>query len=67
MEILRDDVICEWKRLFGFVNFGVVRIDVFGSVRVFFGIDGIRNVVYGFDFFVCVVRVRCFKNILILF
>jgi nucleoside diphosphate kinase len=67
MEILRDDAICEWKRLLGPANSGVARTDAPGSIRALFGTDGIRNAAHGPDSFASAARVRCFKNILILF
>lgn len=51
MEILRDDAICEWKRLLGPANSGLARSDAPGSVRALFGTDGIRNAAHGPDTF----------------
>uniref|UniRef100_A0A9L0TLU8 NME/NM23 family member 7 n=1 Tax=Equus caballus TaxID=9796 RepID=A0A9L0TLU8_HORSE len=56
MEILRDDAICEWKRLLGPANSGVARTDAPGSVRALFGTDGIRNAAHGPDSFACAAR-----------
>ena len=67
MEILRDDAICEWKRLLGPANSGLARTDAPGSIRALFGTDGIRNAAHGPDSFACAARVRCFKTTLILF
>ncbi|KAB1260467.1 Nucleoside diphosphate kinase 7, partial [Camelus dromedarius] len=67
MEILRDDAICEWKRLLGPANSGLARTDAPGSIRALFGTDGIKNAAHGPDSFACAARVRYFKNILILF
>lgn len=67
MEILRDDAICEWKKLLGPANSGMARTDAPGSLRALFGTDGIRNAAHGPDSFASAARVRCFKNILILF
>lgn len=62
MEILRDDAICEWKRLLGTANSGVARSDAPGSIRALFGTDGIRNAAHGPDSFACAARVRCFTD-----
>lgn len=51
MEILRDDAICEWKRLLGPANSGIARSEAPGSVRALFGTDGIRNAAHGSDTF----------------
>lgn len=51
MEILRDDAICEWKRLLGPANSGMARAEAPGSVRALFGTDGIRNAAHGSDTF----------------
>lgn len=51
MEILRDDAICEWKRLLGPANSGMARSEAPGSVRALFGTDGIRNAAHGSDTF----------------
>lgn len=51
MEILRDDAICEWKRLLGPANSGLARSEAPGSVRALFGTDGIRNAAHGPDTF----------------
>ncbi|TEA39082.1 hypothetical protein DBR06_SOUSAS33510001, partial [Sousa chinensis] len=59
MEILRDDAICEWKRLLGPANSGLARTDAPGSIRALFGTDGIRNAAHGPDSFACAARVRC--------
>lgn len=67
MEILRDDAICEWKRLLGPANSGMARTDAPGSLRALFGTDGIRNAAHGPDSFASAARVRCLKNIFILF
>ncbi|XP_053772017.1 nucleoside diphosphate kinase homolog 7 isoform X2 [Desmodus rotundus] len=56
MEILRDDAICEWKRLLGTANSGVARSDAPGSIRALFGTDGIRNAAHGPDSFACAAR-----------
>ncbi|KAF5916600.1 hypothetical protein HPG69_005395 [Diceros bicornis minor] len=56
MEILRDDAICEWKRLLGPANSGVARTDAPGSIRALFGTDGIRNAAHGPDSFACAAR-----------
>lgn len=66
MEILRDDAICEWKKLLGPANSGLARTDAPGSIRAVFGTDGIRNAAHGPDSLSCAARVRRFKNILIL-
>ncbi|XP_058556795.1 nucleoside diphosphate kinase 7 isoform X3 [Neofelis nebulosa] len=58
MEILRDDAICEWKRLLGPANSGLARTDAPGSLRALFGIDGIRNAAHGPDSFASAARVR---------
>lgn len=60
MEILRDDAICEWKRLLGPANSGVARTDASGSIRALFGTDGIRNAAHGPDSFTSAARVRSF-------
>ncbi|KAK2084744.1 Nucleoside diphosphate kinase 7 [Saguinus oedipus] len=57
MEILRDDAICEWKRLLGPANSGVARTDASGSIRALFGTDGIRNAAHGPDSFASAARV----------
>lgn len=49
MEILRDDAICEWKRLLGPASSGLARTEAPGSVRALFGTDGIRNAAHGPD------------------
>ncbi|XP_073077646.1 nucleoside diphosphate kinase homolog 7 isoform X5 [Manis javanica] len=49
MEILRDDAVCEWKRLLGPANSGAAQTDAPGSVRALFGTDGIRNAAHGPD------------------
>lgn len=67
MEILRDDAICEWKRILGHANSLVARADAPGSLRALFGTDGIRNAAHGPDSFACAARVRCFQHILTLF
>lgn len=51
MEILRDDAICEWKKLLGPANSGIARSEAPGSVRALFGTDGIRNAAHGSDTF----------------
>nr|KAF6413834.1 NME/NM23 family member 7 [Molossus molossus] len=56
MEILRDDAICEWKRLLGPANSGVARADAPGSIRALFGTDGLRNAAHGPDSFACAAR-----------
>ncbi|ELK29876.1 Nucleoside diphosphate kinase 7 [Myotis davidii] len=56
MEILRDDAICEWKRLLGPANSVVARADAPGSIRALFGADGIRNAAHGPDSFACAAR-----------
>ncbi|ELW47264.1 Nucleoside diphosphate kinase 7 [Tupaia chinensis] len=56
MEILRDDAICEWKRLLGPANSGVARTDAPGSIRALFGTDGIRNAAHGPDSFASAAR-----------
>lgn len=56
MEILRDDAICEWKRLLGPANSGLSRSDAPGSVRALFGTDGIRNAAHGPDTFASAAR-----------
>ncbi|XP_029083017.1 nucleoside diphosphate kinase 7 isoform X1 [Monodon monoceros] len=56
MEILRDDAICEWKRLLGPANSGLARTDAPGSIRALFGTDGIRNAAHGPDSFACAAR-----------
>uniref|UniRef100_A0A2K5LKM2 NME/NM23 family member 7 n=1 Tax=Cercocebus atys TaxID=9531 RepID=A0A2K5LKM2_CERAT len=56
MEILRDDAICEWKRLLGPANSGVARTDASGSIRALFGTDGIRNAAHGPDSFASAAR-----------
>lgn len=61
MEILRDDAICEWKKLLGPANSVVARADAPGSIRALFGADGIRNAAHGPDSFACAARVRCFR------
>nr|XP_040133833.1 nucleoside diphosphate kinase 7 isoform X5 [Ictidomys tridecemlineatus] len=56
MELLRDDAICEWKRLLGPANSGVARTDAPGSIRALFGTDGIRNAAHGPDSFASAAR-----------
>lgn len=56
MEILRDDAICEWKRILGHANSLVARADAPGSLRALFGTDGIRNAAHGPDSFACAAR-----------
>uniref|UniRef100_A0A8C9AYY1 Nucleoside diphosphate kinase homolog 7 n=1 Tax=Prolemur simus TaxID=1328070 RepID=A0A8C9AYY1_PROSS len=56
MEILRDDAICEWKRLLGPANSGLARTDASGSIRALFGTDGIRNAAHGPDSFASAAR-----------
>lgn len=56
MEILRDDAICEWKRLLGPAHSGLSRSDAPGSVRALFGTDGIRNAAHGPDTFASAAR-----------
>ncbi|XP_051003702.1 nucleoside diphosphate kinase 7 isoform X1 [Acomys russatus] len=56
MEILRDDAICEWKRLLGPANSGLARSDAPGSIRALFGTDGIRNAAHGPDSFASAAR-----------
>ncbi|CAK7311788.1 Nucleoside diphosphate kinase 7 [Vulpes lagopus] len=56
MEILRDDAICEWKRLLGPANSGMARTDAPGSLRALFGTDGIRNAAHGPDSFASAAR-----------
>uniref|UniRef100_A0A673TA08 Nucleoside diphosphate kinase homolog 7 n=1 Tax=Suricata suricatta TaxID=37032 RepID=A0A673TA08_SURSU len=56
MEILRDDAICEWKRLLGPANSGLARADAPGSLRALFGTDGIRNAAHGPDSFASAAR-----------
>ncbi|XP_012584553.1 PREDICTED: nucleoside diphosphate kinase 7 isoform X2 [Condylura cristata] len=56
MEILKDDAICEWKRLLGPANSEVARVDAPGSIRALFGTDGIRNAAHGPDSFACAAR-----------
>ncbi|XP_058299233.1 nucleoside diphosphate kinase 7 isoform X6 [Hylobates moloch] len=56
MEILRDDAICEWKRLLGPANSGVARTDASESIRALFGTDGIRNAAHGPDSFASAAR-----------
>ncbi|KAF3823445.1 hypothetical protein GH733_010881, partial [Mirounga leonina] len=58
MEILRDDAICEWKRLLGPANSGMARTDAPGSLRALFGTDGIRNAAHGPNSFASAARVR---------
>lgn len=56
MEILRDDAICEWKRLLGPANSGLARTDAPGSIRALFGTDSIRNAAHGPDSFASAAR-----------
>ncbi|KAL6039803.1 hypothetical protein STEG23_037537, partial [Scotinomys teguina] len=56
MEILRDDAICEWKRLLGLANSGQARTDAPGSIRALFGTDGVRNAAHGPDSFASAAR-----------
>ncbi|XP_052509419.1 nucleoside diphosphate kinase 7 isoform X2 [Budorcas taxicolor] len=56
MEILRDDAICEWKRLLGPANSGLARTDAPESIRALFGTDGIKNAAHGPDSFACAAR-----------
>ncbi|XP_032245309.1 nucleoside diphosphate kinase 7 isoform X4 [Phoca vitulina] len=56
MEILRDDAICEWKRLLGPANSGMARTDAPGSLRALFGSDGIRNAAHGPNSFASAAR-----------
>nr|XP_035953921.1 nucleoside diphosphate kinase 7 isoform X5 [Halichoerus grypus] len=56
MEILRDDAICEWKRLLGPANSGMARTDAPGSLRALFGTDGIRNAAHGPNSFASAAR-----------
>uniref|UniRef100_A0A8D1FAP7 DM10 domain-containing protein n=1 Tax=Sus scrofa TaxID=9823 RepID=A0A8D1FAP7_PIG len=56
MEILRDDAICEWKKLLGPANSGLARTDAPGSIRAVFGTDGIRNAAHGPDSLSCAAR-----------
>ncbi|CAH6789398.1 Nme7 [Phodopus roborovskii] len=56
MEILKDDAICEWKRLLGPANSGLARTDAPGSIRALFGTDGIRNAAHGPDSFASAAR-----------
>ncbi|XP_060053930.1 nucleoside diphosphate kinase 7 isoform X2 [Erinaceus europaeus] len=56
MEILRDDAICEWKRLLGPANSGMACTEAPGSIRALFGTDGIRNAAHGPDSFACAAR-----------
>lgn len=67
LEILRDDAICEWKRLLGPANSGMARTETPGSIRALFGTDGLRNAAHGPDSFACAARVRHFSHIFILF
>lgn len=68
MEILRDDAICEWKRLLGPANSGLAHSDAPESIRALFGTDGIKNAAHGPDsFFACAARVRVFLNCFNLF
>ena len=60
MEILRDDAICEWKRLLGPANSGLARTDAPESIRALFGTDGIKNAAHGPDSFPCVASVKVF-------
>lgn len=62
MEILRDDAICEWKRLLGPANSGLARTDAPGSIRALFGTDGIRNAAHGPDSFASAARVSRFER-----
>lgn len=62
MEILRDDAICEWKRLLGPANSGLARTDAPGSIRALFGTDGIRNAAHGPDSFASAARVSRFEK-----
>ncbi|XP_059731419.1 nucleoside diphosphate kinase homolog 7 isoform X1 [Bos taurus] len=56
MEILRDDAVCEWKRLLGPANSGLARTDAPESIRALFGTDGIKNAAHGPDSFACAAR-----------
>ncbi|KAB0343925.1 hypothetical protein FD754_020851 [Muntiacus muntjak] len=56
MEILRDDAICEWKRLLGPANSGLARTDAPESIRALFGTDGIKNAAHGPDSLACAAR-----------
>ncbi|XP_036298944.1 nucleoside diphosphate kinase 7 isoform X1 [Pipistrellus kuhlii] len=56
MEILRDDAICEWKRLLGPANSVMARGDAPCSIRALFGADCIRNAAHGPDSFACAAR-----------
>nr|AAH38021.1 Nme7 protein [Mus musculus] len=56
MEILRDDAICEWKRLLGPANSGLSRTDAPGSIRALFGTDGVRNAAHSPDTFASAAR-----------
>ncbi|XP_047559714.1 nucleoside diphosphate kinase 7 isoform X2 [Lutra lutra] len=56
MEILRDDALCEWKRLLGPANSGMARTEAPESLRALFGTDGIRNAAHGPDSFASAAR-----------
>lgn len=56
MEILRENAICEWKRILGPANSGVARTDAPESIRALFGTDSIRNAAHGPDSFASAAR-----------
>ncbi|XP_016834093.1 nucleoside diphosphate kinase 7 isoform X2 [Cricetulus griseus] len=56
MEILKDDAICEWKRLLGPANSNLAHTDAPGSIRAVFGTDSIRNAAHGPDSFASAAR-----------
>ncbi|XP_055480583.1 nucleoside diphosphate kinase 7 isoform X2 [Psammomys obesus] len=56
MEILRDDAICEWKKLLGPANSGLARTEAPESIRALFGTDSIKNAAHGPDSFASAAR-----------
>ncbi|XP_054975886.1 nucleoside diphosphate kinase 7 [Sorex araneus] len=56
MELLRDDAICEWKRLLGPTNPEAARTEAPGCIRALYGTDAIRNAAHGPNTFASAAR-----------
>ncbi|XP_055964548.1 nucleoside diphosphate kinase 7 [Sorex fumeus] len=56
MELLRDDAICEWKRLLGPAYPEAARTEAPGCIRALYGTDAIRNAAHGPDSFASAAR-----------
>ncbi|XP_049632492.1 nucleoside diphosphate kinase 7 [Suncus etruscus] len=56
MEILRDDAICEWKRLLGPADPELARTEAPGCIRALYGTDAVHNVAHGPDSFASAAR-----------